>query len=285
MSKGNSCGFGGRFFWPVLGKHRGRLFELQNANGKTESAGGGALAVKQAQTAIAGYSPPLPNEAPDSLSSISQHVFAVWHRVHIATRFVDARSPEVPGGGGLAGGSCQAPRWRRMFSTTRGSSITAMIRIGFSQTGQRSGSACQTRRIRSRHRLDGSFSGGREETPGRGDGHAGRGGLPDEINLRRSEAVRLVDEVAEGALQFQDFSGEGAGGFDGAGVLVPQRVKAGGGQGLLPASDALYFADPGLGVQVGQGEKLGGGLSMPCSTRGQSGNVPRVCCWRDGREL
>ena len=35
----------------------------------------------------------------------------------------------------------------------------------------------------------------------------------------------LVDEVAEGALQVQGFGGEGARGFDGAGVLVPQRGK------------------------------------------------------------
>ena len=33
--------------------------------------------------------------------------------------------PESPDGGGLAGGSRQAPRWRRIFSTTCGSSITA----------------------------------------------------------------------------------------------------------------------------------------------------------------
>jgi len=49
----------------------------------------------------------------------------------------------------------------------------------------------------------------------------------------------LVDEVAEGALQGQRFGGEGAGGFYRAGVLVAQGVKAGGGQGLLLATDAL----------------------------------------------
>ena len=42
----------------------------------------------------------------------------------------------------------QAPRWRRIFSTTRGSSITAMTRIGLWQMGQRRGAACQTRRIK-----------------------------------------------------------------------------------------------------------------------------------------
>ena len=39
-----------------------------------------------------------------------------------------------------------------------------------------------------------------------------------------------------------------------------KRVEAGGGQRLLLAADALYFADPGVGVQVGQGEELVAGL-------------------------
>ena len=73
----------------------------------------------------------------------------------------------APGEDRPAGGSCQAPRWWRTFSTTRGSSMTAMTRMGFWQTGQRSGCTCQTRRIRSRHRLEGSFSGGEGERPGR----------------------------------------------------------------------------------------------------------------------
>jgi hypothetical protein len=47
---------------------------------------------------------------------------------------------------------------------------------------------------------------------GRWDGHAGRGGLRHESNLRRGQGVGLVDEVAEGALQVQGFGGEGAGG-------------------------------------------------------------------------
>jgi hypothetical protein len=33
-------------------------------------------------------------------------------------------------------------------------------------------------------------------------------------------------------------------------------MEAGGGQRLLLAADALYFADPGVRVQVGIGEKL-----------------------------
>ena len=44
---------------------------------------------------------------------------------------------------------------------------------------------------------------------------------------------------------------------------VTQRVKAGGGQGLLLATDALYFADPGVGVQIGHGEELVAGLFDP----------------------
>jgi hypothetical protein len=53
--------------------------------------------------------------------------------------------------------------------------------------------------------------------------------LPHEGDLGGGEGVGLVDEVAEGALQGQFFGGEGAGGFDGAGVLVPRGVEAGGG--------------------------------------------------------
>ena len=43
--------------------------------------------------------------------------------------------------------------------------MTAITRIGFWQTGQRSGLTCHTRRIRSRQRLEGSLSGGGGETP------------------------------------------------------------------------------------------------------------------------
>jgi len=53
--------------------------------------------------------------------------------------------------------------------------------------------------------------------------------LPHELNLRRGQGVGLVDEVAERALQVQGFSGKGAGGGDGAGVLLPQRVQTGAG--------------------------------------------------------
>ena len=51
----------------------------------------------------------------------------------------------------------------------------------------------------------------------------------DELGaLRRGQVVGPVDEVAERVLQFQRLSGEGAGGFDSAGVSVPRRPEAGG---------------------------------------------------------
>ena len=89
-----------------------------------------------------------------------------------------------------------------------------------------------------------------------------RGGAVRDVSSisTRGEGVGLVDEVAEGALQVYGIGGEGAGGFDGPGELVPQRVKAGGGQRLLLAAEALHFADPGVGIQLGQGEKLVAGL-------------------------
>jgi hypothetical protein len=62
---------------------------------------------------------------------------------------------------------------------------------------------------------------------------SGWGGLPHQLDLRPGQGVVLVDEVAEGALQGQGFGGEGAGGFEGAGVLVPQRVEAGSGLVLI----------------------------------------------------
>src|SRR5439155_20709444 len=48
--------------------------------------------------------------------------------------------------------------------------------------------------------------------------------------LRRSQAAGLVHEVAEGALQFQGFGGEGGGRLNAAGVFVSKRVKSGGSQ-------------------------------------------------------
>jgi hypothetical protein len=96
----------------------------------------------------------------------------------------------------------------------------------------------------------------------------------------------MVDEVAEGALQFQGFGGEGAGGSDGAGVFVAQCVKAGGGQRLLLAPEALCFADPGVGVQVGQGENLVAGLfdalfySRPVEQSVPPGQGPSCYCRR-----
>ena len=61
------------------------------------------------------------------------------------------------------------------------------------------------------------------------NGRGGRGGLPHEINLRRSQGVGLVDEVAERTFQFQRSGGEGAGRGDGEGVFAAQPVKVGDG--------------------------------------------------------
>jgi len=77
----------------------------------------------------------------------------------------------------------------------------------------------------------------------------------------------------------QGFGGAGAGGLDGAGILVPQRVHPGGGQRQFLAQDALYFAYPGVGIELGYGEKLVAGLfdgvfhPQPVEQRAW------VCCW------
>lgn len=84
--------------------------------------------------------------------------------------------------------------------------------------------------------------------------------MPPEGDLRRGEGVGLVDGVTEATLQGQGFRSEGAGGGDGAGVFAAQGLKAGGGQWTLLAPDALHFADPGIGIQLGEGEKLIAGL-------------------------
>ena len=42
-----------------------------------------------------------------------------------------------------------------------------------------------------------------------------------------------------------------------------QRVESGGGQRLLLASNALHFVYPGVGIEVGYGEKLVAGLFDP----------------------
>ena len=44
---------------------------------------------------------------------------------------------------------------------------------------------------------------------------------------------------------------------------VAQGVKTGGGQGLFFTPDLLHFADPGVGIQIGQGEELVAGLFDP----------------------
>ena len=51
------------------------------------------------------------------------------------------------------------------------------------------------------------------------------GGLPHELNLRRSQAAGLGDEVVEGALQLQGFGGAGTGGIQcyGCNLRVEER--------------------------------------------------------------
>ena len=49
--------------------------------------------------------------------------------------------------------------------------------------------------------------------------------MPDESNSHRGQAAGLVDEVAEGALHSPRLGGEGAGGFDGAGVFRAPSLK------------------------------------------------------------
>jgi len=79
-------------------------------------------------------------------------------------------------------------------------------------------------------------------------------------NLPRWGSPQPCGTDCASAPKYQAFGGEGAGGLDGSGEFVAQGVKAGGGERLLLAADALHFADPGVGVQIGQGEELVAGL-------------------------
>ena len=66
--------------------------------------------------------------------------------------------------------------------------MTARTRRGFWQTGQRSGSTCETRRITSRHFLDGSLWGGGGERPGR-RGTSSAGEVAEAIRAQGYEPV------------------------------------------------------------------------------------------------
>jgi hypothetical protein len=109
---------------------------------------------------IASQAPPITEDVSGWLGSIGGHIFAVGSRVDIGKGFVGAYEPSQPCGAGLSGGSCQTLRWRRVLSTTRRSSMRAMTRIGSWKTGQRRGSTCQTRKMRSRHFFEGRLRGG-----------------------------------------------------------------------------------------------------------------------------
>src|ERR1035441_4530229 len=67
----------------------------------------------------------------------------------------------------------------------------------------------------------------RTDSTGRRDGHADGAVCHISGNLHRGQAVSLVDEVAEGALQVRGFGGERAGGLAAAGVIYAQSLKFG----------------------------------------------------------
>ena len=111
------------------------------------------------------------------------------------------------------------------------------------------------------------------------DGHAGRGGFPHEGDLRRGQGVGLVDEVAEGALQFQSLGGEGAGG--GSSGRAPER----GAWGVVSGNflSRMCFASP---TQVSESRSVTArslllGFSTAYFPRNQSSNVRWVCCRRE----
>jgi hypothetical protein len=57
-------------------------------------------------------------------------------------------------------------------------------------------------------------------------------------------------QVAEGGFEFEGFGG------DGAGVFVPEGVENGRTEREFFAMDALYFADPGFGIEFGEGQEF-----------------------------
>ena len=92
-----------------------------------------------------------------------------------------------------------------------------------------------------------------------------RGGAVCHISIisagpRRQQRQAFILQPCALSLPSRFKVSEARAGSDGAGVFVAQGVEASGGQVLLFATDALYFADPGFGVRVGQSEKLVAGL-------------------------
>ena len=79
--------------------------------------------------------------------------------------------------------------------------MTARTRIGFWQTGQRNGATCPPRKIRSRHRLEGSLTGGGGEYPGRRT--ATSGGRPRWRAIAQAEWVKKLKRVSNLWLQEQ----------------------------------------------------------------------------------
>jgi hypothetical protein len=111
-------------------------------------------------------------------------------------------NPGRPCGGGLGGGSCQTPRWRRIVSTTCGWLMRAIKQMGLWQTGQRSGSTSKTRGIK-----------------WRAAGHPGQGGSPHQAGLG------LAFRTAHSALRIQWVRFAARAGLDGKGF-----------SGMIPAS-------------------------------------------------
>jgi hypothetical protein len=108
----------------------------------------------------------------------------------------------------------------------------------------------------------------------RRNGHAGLGRLPQQFSLHRGQAVaaagfRSLAFSLELALQLRGFGREGAGGFDGPGVCLTQRVKL-----LLSAFSLLTSSFPALL-----------GFSNAYSNRAQSSNGRWVRHWRDGSSI
>ena len=80
--------------------------------------------------------------------------------------------------------------------------------------------------------------------------HPRRGRLPHQGDLFRGQAVRLVDQVADLALQAQRLPGQDLGGEDGPGVLLSEATEGREAQGVLLAAKLPDLGDERLGVEV-----------------------------------
>jgi hypothetical protein len=113
---------------------------------------------------------------------------------------------------------------------------------------------------------------------GRRDRHAGRGGFPHEINLRRGQGVGLVDEVAEGALQVHFFGGAGAGGR--AEKLKLGKQKAAIARRRVRRSAAVSC--PGCASLSHNRREVSRNRPLPRLVEGSSGEGPGHAAWNTG---